>query len=73
MKIAAVTFGLLLLYSTAAGAAGTSYMLFDICRFDIDQYCKDIRKTLKKEIRECLAKQEQNLLPRCQDHYKEAH
>ena len=52
-------------------AAGTSYKLLDICKFDYEQYCKSIDKKRKFEIRACLAKQEKNLLPRCQDHYKE--
>jgi len=54
-------------------ATGSSYNLLQICKFDYEQYCKSIDKKRKFEIKACLAKQERNLLPRCQDHYKEAH
>ncbi len=70
-KIAAIA--LVLAMSTSyAGAAGTVYKLLDICRFDIDQYCKTVNKRYIKLLKECLAKREKDLLPRCQDYYKRA-
>lgn len=53
-------------------AAVTTYRLFDICKFDYEQYCKKIDKKRKNEIKSCLAEHEKDLLPRCQDHYKQA-
>jgi hypothetical protein len=52
--------------------AATTYNIAAICRFDIEQYCKNIPKVRIRELRQCLAKHEKNLFPRCQDHYKEA-
>ncbi len=43
-----------------------------VCKFDKEQYCKDIPYTYTNKLRECLAKHEKDLLPRCQDHYKVA-
>jgi hypothetical protein len=64
----ALSFGLL----SGAHAGQTTYRLLDVCRFDMDQYCKDIPPRKVKQVKECLAKHEKDLLPRCQDHYKEA-
>jgi hypothetical protein len=50
----------------------TAYNIGIVCKFDIEQYCKNIKKTRIRELRECLAKHEKDLFPRCQDHYKEA-
>jgi hypothetical protein len=52
--------------------ATTSYNISIVCKFDIEQYCKTIPKVRIRELRECLAKHEKDLFPRCQDHYKEA-
>lgn len=57
---------------TAAQADQTTYKLSQICGWDKEQYCKDIPLRKVKELKECLAKHEKDLLPRCQDHYKEA-
>ena len=43
-----------------------------ICGFDMQQYCKGITVKRIRDLKECLAKHEKDLLPRCQDHYKEA-
>ena len=56
----------------SAAQAQTHYSLTSVCKFDIEQYCKDIRKTRTRELKECLAKHEKDLFPQCQDHYKEA-
>ena len=56
-----------------ANATITIYKLQIVCKLDIDQYCKDIRRTLTRQIKECLARHETELLPYCQDHFKEAH
>ncbi len=58
--------------SLKAEAAGTVYKIGVECKFDIEQYCKSIRRKRIRDLRECLAKHEKDLLPRCQDHYKEA-
>ncbi len=56
----------------AGAQAQTRYSLQAVCGFDIQQYCKDIRAKRIREIKECLAKHEKNLFPRCQDNYKDA-
>ncbi len=56
----------------AQGGGGTVYKIAAICNFDIQQYCKGIPPKRIRDLKECLAKNEKNLLPRCQDHYKEA-
>lgn len=58
--------------ATAAQAGTTRYKMLVVCKFDMEQYCKNIPKTRLRDLRECLAKQEKNLLPQCQDHYKDA-
>ncbi len=58
--------------SSAAYASKTTYKLMDLCKFDIEQYCKNYTTKQKKKIKECLAQNEKSLLNRCQDHYKEA-
>lgn len=68
--IAALALGLAL--ASEADAAGTVYYIRDVCKFDMEQYCKGIPVRRIRDLRECLAKNERNLLPRCQDHYKEA-
>ncbi len=50
----------------------TIYRLMIVCKFDKEQYCKDIPYKYVHQLRECLAKHERDLLPQCQDHYKEA-
>jgi hypothetical protein len=52
--------------------AATTYNIAAVCKFDIEQYCKHIPKVRIRELRQCLAKHEKDLFPRCQDHYKEA-
>jgi Cysteine rich repeat len=68
LAISTLTLALL----TAGASAQTRTSLDDVCKFDIQQYCKDIRKTRIRELRECLRKHEKDLFPRCQDNYKEA-
>lgn len=58
--------------SSEAKAGATIYNIAIECKFDIEQYCKKIRKVKIRELRECLAQHEKDLFPRCQDHYKEA-
>jgi hypothetical protein len=57
---------------SAGQAIQTTYKLGDVCRFDLQQYCKDIPLKKVKEVKQCLAQHEKDLLPRCQDHYREA-
>ncbi len=52
--------------------AQTSYSLSKVCKLDIDQYCRDIRKTRTRDLKACLAGHEKDLFPQCQDHYKQA-
>ncbi len=70
------TFAALALSFALASAAnaqnGTVYHIPVICAFDIQQYCKGITAKRIRDLKECLAKHEKDLLPRCQDHYKEA-
>jgi Cysteine rich repeat len=73
MKFIAMVALISLLASFPVEATTTVYRLQLVCTFDIQQYCKDIRRTLTKQIKECLARHERELLPYCQDHYKEAH
>ncbi len=58
--------------TSGAQAAPVVYKLLVVCRFDKEQYCKDIPYKSWPQLRECLAKHEKDLLPQCQDHYKEA-
>ena len=60
------------LVSGANAQSGTVYKIREICSFDMAQYCKDITAKRIRDLKECLAKHEKDLLPRCQDHYKEA-
>jgi hypothetical protein len=69
--IIAAAFALTLI-APAAQAATTIYKIVTVCRWDMDQYCKGIPKKHIRDLRECLAKREKDLLPQCQDHYKEA-
>lgn len=62
----------LALSPSSAQAAATGYSISAICKFDIEQYCKAIRKTRIRELRECLAQHDKDLFPQCQDHYREA-
>ncbi len=68
--IAAAVLALALLPSGAQ--AQTRYSIGLVCKLDIDQYCKGIPNIRIRDLRECLAKHEKDLMPRCQDHYKEA-
>ncbi len=57
----------------AAGAqAQTRYSFDDICKYDIQQYCKDIRRARIRDLKACLAKHEKDLFPRCLENYKDA-
>ena len=60
------------LVSAANAQSGTVYKISQICGFDMAQYCKGIPPKRIRDLKECLAKHERELLPRCQDHYKEA-
>ena len=60
------------LASGAHAQNGTVYHINSVCPFDIQQYCKGISAKRIRDLKECLAKHEKNLLPTCQDHYKEA-
>ncbi len=64
----ALTFALV----SASRADVTTYHIAAICAFDMQQYCKNIPAKRIRDLKECLAKHEKDLLPRCQDHYKEA-
>jgi hypothetical protein len=68
----AAAFALVCLFASNAEAATTTYKIKDVCRFDMEQYCKGIKAKRLRDLKACLAKNERNLLPRCQDHYKEA-
>jgi hypothetical protein len=68
--LGALVFALIIL--PQAANAITYYNIAVECKFDIEQYCKDIPKRRIRDLRECLAKHEKDLFPRCQDHYKEA-
>ncbi len=68
--IAAAVLSLAVLASGAQ--AQTRYYIGIVCKLDIDQYFKNIKKIRIRDLRECLAKHDKDLLPRCQDHYKEA-
>jgi len=71
MKYAAAL-ALAFAFVSSAQSAGIVYYMEDVCKFDKEQYCKAIPKKRLRDLRECLAKHERELLPRCQDHYKEA-
>jgi hypothetical protein len=70
--ICVLTAPVCVLTSPEAHATITIYRLKAICTWDIQQYCKGIRLTLTKQLKECLARHERELLPYCQDHYKQA-
>jgi len=69
---AALALTLALLSDAYAQSGGTTYKIGAICAFDMQQYCKGIPPKRIRDLKECLAKHEKDLLPRCQDHYKEA-
>ncbi len=71
MKVIATSILAFILLSSGARAV-TYYSIAQVCKFDMDQYCKGIDKRRIRDLRECLAKHEKDLFPRCQDHYKEA-
>jgi hypothetical protein len=64
----ALTFAFL----SSEAKAVTYYNISIVCKFDIEQYCKNIPKVRKRDLKQCLAKHEKDLFPNCQDHYKEA-
>jgi hypothetical protein len=68
----ALGFALALCLPLSSAQAITVYKILVVCKFDIQQYCKGIKAKRIRELRECLAKHEKDLLPTCQDHYKEA-
>jgi hypothetical protein len=70
--LAALALTLALLSNAHAQSGGTTYKIGAICAFDMQQYCKGIPPKRIRDLKECLAKHEKDLLPRCQDHYKEA-
>jgi hypothetical protein len=69
MKIVAAL-ALTVALASRAQAEIKTYKLNDVCKFDKEQYCKDIKYSYINKLRECLAKHEKDLLPRCQDNYK---
>jgi len=71
MKAIAASVLALALLSQGAHAQ-TYYSIAKVCKFDIEQYCKDIKIAKIRDLRECLAKHEKDLFPNCQDHYKVA-
>jgi hypothetical protein len=71
MKVLAASL-LALALLTSGAEAGSNVPLGAVCAFDIQQYCKDIRRARTRELKACLAKHEKDLFPRCQDHYKDA-
>jgi hypothetical protein len=58
--------------SSGAQAGTTVFYMRIVCKIDWEQYCKGITVRRIRDLRECLAKHEKDLLPQCQDHYKEA-
>jgi Cysteine rich repeat len=72
MKVKAAAIAALILLPSGAWAVGTTYNISKVCKFDIEQYCKDIPKTRIRDLRECLAKHDKDLFPQCQDHYMQA-
>ncbi len=71
MKALYFLLAMVLLWAVPASAT-TYYAIGVVCKLDIEQYCKGITKNRIRDLRECLAKHEKDLFPRCQDHYKEA-
>ncbi len=69
---AALALSLALASAAANAQNGTVYHIGAICAFDIQQYCKGITVKRIRDLKECLTRHEKDLLPRCQDHYKEA-
>jgi hypothetical protein len=69
---AAAALALIVALVPGAQAAPTTYRLMIVCKWDKEQYCKDIPYKKVRELKECLAKHEKDLLPQCQDHYKDA-
>jgi len=59
-------------FLSSEAKATTYYNIAVECKFDIEQYCKNIPKIRIRDLRACLAKHEKDLFPRCQDHYKAA-
>jgi hypothetical protein len=59
------------LLPSAAHAQRMRVPLGSVCKWDIQQYCKDINPRRTRELKACLAKHESELYPRCQDNYKE--
>ncbi len=55
-----------------AEAAPLIYKIANVCGFDMAQYCPKIPAKRLRDLKACLAKHERELLPQCQDHYKEA-
>jgi hypothetical protein len=73
MKVmAALLLTLALLPSAAHAQLRQRVPLAGVCGWDIQQYCKGINPRRTREMKECLAKHEKELYPRCQDAYKEA-
>jgi hypothetical protein len=72
MKIISILSLGLFLVSTEAQAGATYYLMRNVCKFDMEQYCKGISIKRLRDLRECLGKHERDLLPQCQDHYKDA-
>jgi hypothetical protein len=71
MRVAAAL-ALIVALVSGAQAGTTIYKLATVCKWDKEQYCKDIPFKKARDLKACLAKHEKDLLPQCQDHYKEA-
>ena len=57
----------------ATGAqAQTIYSIGDVCKFDIQQYCKNITARRIRDLKACLAMHDKDLFPRCHENYKDA-
>ena len=61
-----------LLLSSSANAGITIYKIGRVCPIDIEQYCKGISTKKLRDLKECLRQHEKQLLPYCQDHYKDS-
>jgi len=68
---AALALTLALLSNAHAQSGGTTYKIGVICYRHTTILQRHPPKRIR-DLKECLAKHEKDLLPRCQDHYKEA-
>lgn len=60
------------LLPSGAQAQRMRVLIESVCKWDLQQYCKHVKRRRIRELKKCLAKHESELYPRCQDHYKDA-